>query len=1068
MGKTLALILSFVAFFGLNTFAQFEDSTLVYSIESRSSGRFLNGKNNNEIIFDQKKENNYHNVWYIIKQSDGTFLIKDYGNNKVLSVNNGSTEEDAKLMTELESGNDRQKWILIENYGFYIIKNKKSGLVVTVDHDYPDETDPNPDLNYALRYENIGYGVQKSYQNLLNQEFEIEPVKYNPQTTLAVPQLGWKPNDIKTVMLISTNVKNNHDYIVKDENGNEILTGTFTLFTDNIENTWNLYYYKTDISQLTQPGNYTITSGELSANFLIADDIYLNLPYVKGGTINYKDIFNGFWKYNRYYEQPVELLEATMHLDENGQERFTFTGNTYTLQPYGWFDAHSRDSKTARTAKILSDFAMAYFITSDSDNKEELYKNLEYGIKNLLFTQNEDGSWPAGKIRDGDDQTPYDRRYYHWIINVDVNTNARCVRALAQTYNIFKISNPELASQIMESAVKGWNFVINNEDLVDENIKYRAYTVDILTAAIEMANTTGDDQYYDKADQMINESMYKKGVFKKKDGSWPSETNNKYIELDNGCIPVICRYYNIARTNEMKEKVKELITDFTDYWISQEHGPQGVPKAIIDRTTSFGNLKDILNYAYNMLAPGVIFNDENAYQEAKSAFNLMTGFNAFATSYIVGLGNKTPTVNFFKRSFETGIGAELPGFTNTNQQKLIQDFTDYKYTEGVAPITGSLFYFLSSFNSYNLPVEPQENDLKFNEIKSNNNVSGASFIEIYNNSGKAINLSQTKLEIYDLNSNTPVSSIQLQGYLNPDDYFTITKNNNDFYNIYDYEADMTDANLEINSNTGGFVLKSNNTVLDYFNEVPQPSQTISAGDIYIRKGYDNDGTLLEEYWYNAGQNINGTPDKNNNVVWETNQNAEACDSYYWQVNGVIYTEPGIYTYILPNVYNIDSTITLNLTMTIDNTVVINQNTLTAVQNNAQYQWLDCNKNYQPIEGATSQSFEPEISGSYAVQITKDNCTVVSDCYTTYLGFDTPQKNNFNVYPNPSTGPLTISFGKTYNNININVINIEGKISKTYKLTNSSIVHIILNGKPGIYILEIIADKEKSIYKVIKM
>ena len=56
-------------------------------------------------------------------------------------------------------------------------------------------------------------------------------------------------------------------------------------------------------------------------------------------------------------------------------------------------------------------------------------------------------------------------------------------------------------------------------------------------------------------------------------------------------------------------------------------------------------------------------------------------------------------------------------------------------------------------------------------------------------------------------------------------------------------------------------------------------------------------------------------------------------------------------------------------------------TLTATAAGAEYQWLDCDNNFNPIEGETSQSFTPEVTGNYAVEITENViCSATSECY----------------------------------------------------------------------------------------
>lgn len=54
-------------------------------------------------------------------------------------------------------------------------------------------------------------------------------------------------------------------------------------------------------------------------------------------------------------------------------------------------------------------------------------------------------------------------------------------------------------------------------------------------------------------------------------------------------------------------------------------------------------------------------------------------------------------------------------------------------------------------------------------------------------------------------------------------------------------------------------------------------------------------------------------------------------------------------------------------------------TLTADQNNATYQWIDCDNNNSPISGETNQSYTPTVTGNYAVEVTVNGCTYVSEC-----------------------------------------------------------------------------------------
>ena len=1042
-----------------------------YSIEARSSGRFLKAKSNGSMSFETRASNDFGNNWKFVAAGDNNFLILNKLTSKVLIPIDCSEEEGENLELTSNTQLACAKWTFEEKNGFYLIKNSVSGLYLSVDNDYPDYTDPNPDINYANIYMQKGTPVQRNYTGEMYQEFEIEPIIYEPGNVLVVPQLGWRPEDNKYALLILNTPANSTEFTVKNENGENVLSGNFSLFTNDISQTWGNYYYKADISSLTEKGSYTIYAGNMSADFIIANGIYRNPEKTKGGFADYNDFFEGFWNYNRYYDKPVELLEATLTLDENGGEHFSFTGNTYTLQPYGWFDAHSRDSKLARTAKALSDLSMAYFLTENAANKLTLKKNIKYGIKNLLFTQNDDGSWPAGKIRDHDENSGYDTRYYHWVINKDVNTAARCVKALTLGYNVFKISDPDFAGELLAKAVKGWEFVINNENLVDENIKYRGYTADIIAAAIELAITTGESQYFDKADDMISQSKYSGGIFRKKTGNWPAETGNRFVELFETPIYSFCKYYNYARTDEIRQKTKDLVYQFRDYWINQDKDPYNLPKIILKRNTGFGLVKGVFDYSFQMASIAYFFSDEQAMEEVLSGINLITGLNPFQTSYISGIGDPDikPSLNFFNRSFENGTGANLPGFFKNQQTgKFNEKFDAYQSTEGVLPISSEVFYLLETVNNLKHTEEPFFGSVKINEVKSNSDLPGASFIELYNNSDTPVNLSSLKLEQYNTYGETPEYSYNLSGTLNPGSYIVIAGSKESFKQVYNFEPLLEWNQLNITSTTGGFKLVNGQETVDNFNAIPNPSETLENGSIYIRKGYDNDGTSLTGNWYNAGQNINGTPGKNNNVIWDRNQTAEACDYYLWPVNGEIYEESGNYTYILPNVYGIDSVINLELTISIDRTVTVSDNKLIANETDASYQWLNCDKHKEPVEGATERIFTPGKSGRYAVRISKNGCTVVSDCYETFLDVDENPEKSINVYPNPVSDILNININGNYKNIILKIYNMEGKLVDYKKYRSTSFISLNFNKKPSLYLIVLETPKTRIVKKVISI
>ncbi|MDR2008900.1 MAG: hypothetical protein LBQ22_00260, partial [Bacteroidales bacterium] len=120
-----------------------------------------------------------------------------------------------------------------------------------------------------------------------------------------------------------------------------------------------------------------------------------------------------------------------------------------------------------------------------------------------------------------------------------------------------------------------------------------------------------------------------------------------------------------------------------------------------------------------------------------------------------------------------------------------------------------------------------------------------------------------------------------------------------------------------------------------------------------------------------------------NPVYETPESAAICEGDTYDFFGTELTEANTYRHTLQSVEGCDSVIVFTLTVnSVDVSVTfytLEGNALSAVAENAQYQWLDCNNDYSEIEGATDRIFSPVQSGDYAVEITQNDCTDISEC-----------------------------------------------------------------------------------------
>ena len=190
-------------------------------------------------------------------------------------------------------------------------------------------------------------------------------------------------------------------------------------------------------------------------------------------------------------------------------------------------------------------------------------------------------------------------------------------------------------------------------------------------------------------------------------------------------------------------------------------------------------------------------------------------------------------------------------------------------------------------------------------------------------------------------------------------------------------------------------------------------------------------------------------------------NVSACGSYTWLLNNQTYTSSGAYTHVIPNANNCDSTITLNLTINqVDATVSLEGITLTANQSGASYQWVDCDNGNAPISGETSQSFTPTVNGNYAVQITDNGCTEVSNCVlVNSVGIKTLENITIDIYPNPNNGIFTVSISQNLKDRAVEIYSPLGQLVYKTLLIEKEEKIDLSNYPNGVYILKM--DKQTT-------
>lgn len=235
----------------------------------------------------------------------------------------------------------------------------------------------------------------------------------------------------------------------------------------------------------------------------------------------------------------------------------------------------------------------------------------------------------------------------------------------------------------------------------------------------------------------------------------------------------------------------------------------------------------------------------------------------------------------------------------------------------------------------------------------------------------------------------------------------------------------------------------------------------SSGD-YTHPIENSDSTIILHLTINQGTY--------NSIV------TTVCDSYEWHDS--TYTESGTYVFEYTNETDCPSADTLHLTVTTIDTHIELHTQVTNVENyvfvsqeNAEYQWIDCETN-EPIEGETQQQFTPAVSGSYACVITLGECIDTTECeyVSSGVGISENSTTNITLYPNPTTGIVSVKLSPETCNLNpeIQMFDIYGRRLQIIPVTDETIQINLSQYANGIYFVKLVDDGYVvSVGKVVK-
>ncbi|HTF05021.1 MAG TPA: T9SS type A sorting domain-containing protein, partial [Bacteroidia bacterium] len=153
--------------------------------------------------------------------------------------------------------------------------------------------------------------------------------------------------------------------------------------------------------------------------------------------------------------------------------------------------------------------------------------------------------------------------------------------------------------------------------------------------------------------------------------------------------------------------------------------------------------------------------------------------------------------------------------------------------------------------------------------------------------------------------------------------------------------------------------------------------------------------------------------------------------------------------------------------TVDASVTVVNETITANNSTATYQWIDCST-MTPIAGETNQSYTATVNGSYAVIVTDGICSDTSVCEvilsTGIAG--SASVNAVTIFPNPASNEFTVNTGNFVAE-EILVTDVLGKAIARIQ-PSAAQVNVSLENEPsGIYFVRITSAMEQHTVRVVK-
>ena len=537
--------------------------------------------------------------------------------------------------------------------GFYKIVHAPDGLCLQA------PKTPGPDMRVESH---VPVRLTKWAEDDRTLLWTIEPVRDGEIDCLAISQIGWTPQAPKFAMLVRRKkLAAEPVWVVTEPAGQGKRRVVMAGRAQYRGEAFTLHCYYIDLSRLQREGDFWLDCDGDRVAVHIAEDAYVRARHRCGTDVTYlREIldpnigFVGHWAHLDNWCPGAAAFDEPYWMVKDYK-----TGQTKFLEPRrriddkyvaGWDHTDRQWNALQPSASLLRHLVFAWEISIDPEFGRDakltdaILREIIYGARYFIETQNPDGSWPV----------------HTNIANKFTGTVAAVAGALAAAVPAVKTKDPLLAEAMLSAAKRGWAWVRANPDKwVPVPVSYRhGRAEEEMMLGVELGLVAGRKDCLRRAYDMVLAARIdpRNGAWVKQQGAFAGQAID-----DRGtaqALITLMRHYSRV-PEDVKAAIRRQVASYYAYltrpqflgrvWRVYEGQIGGYgPNSTWVRRACF--LYRAFRFGGHKYAEG--------YLLAERLMDWVLGANPYATSCVFGFGDVFAVPGYL-RAYE--IGSLVPG-----------------------------------------------------------------------------------------------------------------------------------------------------------------------------------------------------------------------------------------------------------------------------------------------------------------------------------------------------------------------------------------------------------------------